>query len=161
MDFVENDSEGSDLNSQELQERAVECRPENTRKTTEWAQQTYRRWAERRQNVDHVKVNLLDYGGDLKALDRALFKFYGEVHTLDGAMFTPSSLQVLRAGLQRYLSDNVPDMPVMGTHPEFKRYVPLHQADLTRPPPPLPFWARTAATPAKIYSGSFFNCTFN
>ena len=75
--------------------------------------------------MDYVKVNLLDYGGDLKALGRALFKFYGEVHTLDGAMFTPSSVQVLRAGLQPYASDKVPDMPVMGTHPEFKQSIQL------------------------------------
>ena len=43
--------------------------------------------------MDYVKVNLLDYGGDLKALGRAPFKFYGEVHILDGVIFTPSSVQ--------------------------------------------------------------------
>ena len=50
-----------------------------------------------------------------------LFKFYGEIHTLDGPGFTPSSLQILRAGLQRYLSEHRAEMPVMATHSAFRR----------------------------------------
>ena len=35
--------------------------------------------------------------------------------------FTPSSLQVLRAGLQRHLSESVDDMPIMAQHPAFHK----------------------------------------
>ena len=117
------DGEGSsNLDSQELHDRARDAIPSNTRRTTDWAIQTYRRWAERRQNVPYVKLDLLGYTAEeLPSLDKALFKFYGEAHTVDGPKFTPSSLQVLRAGLQRYLSEHMPDMPVMATHPAFRR----------------------------------------
>ena len=41
-------------------------------------------------------------------------------------------------------------------------FAPFHDADMTRPPPPLPAWVRLgAAHPPKIYSGVFHNCTFN
>ena len=76
--------------------------------------------AERRQ-VKYVKDDISAYGQDLVALDRTLYKFYGEVHTVEGLQFTPSSLQVLRAGLQRHLSDVHEGMPNMATHPAFRR----------------------------------------
>ena len=72
MEDVVGSETNSDLNSQELFERAREAISENTRKTTEWAVHTYRRWAERRQNIQYVRVNVLDYGDDLVSLDRAL-----------------------------------------------------------------------------------------
>ena len=102
----------SNLNSQELLDVAREAMPENTIKTMGRAVYTYRRWAERRQNTKYVKINLLDCGDDLVSLDRTLFKFYGEVHIAEGPKLTPSSLQVLRAGPQRfeYLLWHVPQL---------------------------------------------------
>ena len=113
--------EGSNLDSQELRERATESVPRNTRKTTRWALETYKKWANRRRNVEHVRPDISSYGQDFAVLDKVLFKFYGEVHTEEGSQFTPSSLQVLRAGLQRHLSDIIEDMPIMATHPAFRK----------------------------------------
>ena len=56
----------------------------------------------------------------------------------------------------------------VGFHPPFAPWtlwpppyvVPLHMADVRRPPPPL--WLGCSGVPApKIYSGVFSNCTFN
>ena len=118
---VTDSDENSDLPSQELADRVAECVPANTRKTTEWAVATYKRWAQRRSNVRYVKEDLLAYRDDLQALDQSLYKFFSEVHTTGGPGFTPSSLQVLRAGLQRYMTEHDPDMPLMSTDPTFRR----------------------------------------
>ena len=115
------DSRGSNLDSQELRERAIESIPKNTRKSTQWAIETYKKWAQRRRQVKYVKQDITRYGQDFAALDKALYKFYGEVHTEEGMQFTPSSLQVLRAGLQRHLSESVDDMPIMAQHPAFHK----------------------------------------
>ena len=72
--------------------------------------------------MPYVKLDLREYDvEDLVSLDKTLFKFYGEAHTVDGPRFTPSSLQVLRAGLQRYMSEHKPEMPVLASHPAFRR----------------------------------------
>ena len=115
------DSRGSNLDSQELRERAIESIPKNTRKSTQWAIETYKKWAQRRRQVKYVKQDITRYGQDFAALDKTLYKFYGEVHTEEGMQFTPSSLQVLRAGLQRHLSESVDDMPIMAQHPAFHK----------------------------------------
>ena len=39
-----------------------------------------------------------------KRSEQGIEKFYAEVHTLEGPGFTPSSLQCLRAGLQRHMT---------------------------------------------------------
>ena len=96
----------TDCDSQELEERAIEAQPKNTRKTTSWAVAVYRRWAARRSRHHYIKADILDYGTDASALNKTLHKFYGEVHTVEGRSLTPSSLQVLRAGLQRHLADH-------------------------------------------------------
>ena len=84
----------SDLNSQELDSRTTEAQPQNTRKSTSWAVSVYRRWAARRQQHIFIKPDLLDYNNDTESLNKALFKFYNEAHTIDKEAFTPSSLQV-------------------------------------------------------------------
>ena len=117
----EEDSQESNLSSQELRERANESVPRNTRKAVQWAVETYRKWARRRHLVKFIKPDITDYGQDLVALDKALNKFYGEVHSEEGMQYTPSSLQVLRAGLQRHLSDAIDGMPVMAQHPAFRK----------------------------------------
>ena len=90
----DSDSEfDSDLNSQELDSRATEAQPLNTRKSTIWAVNVYKRWAARRHNYEFIKGDLLDYHGDLEALNKTLFKFYSEAHTTEKEAFTPSSLQ--------------------------------------------------------------------
>ena len=96
----------TDYDSQELAERTKQAQPTNTRRTTSWAISVYRRWAARRNRHSFVKPDLLDYGTDAAEMNRALYKFYNEVHTIERQSFTPSSLHVLRAGLQRYLSDH-------------------------------------------------------
>ena len=126
VDSVDSDdgenSQDSNLNSQELQKRASESvPPRNTRKSMQWALDTYRKWAGRRREVNYIRQDIASYAHDFEALDKTLFKFYGEVHADDGSPFTPSSLQVLRAGLQRHLSEFVEDMPTMAQHPAFRK----------------------------------------
>ena len=79
---VTDSEENSDLPSQELADRVAECVPANTRKTTEWAVTTYRRWAQRRPNVRYVKEDLLAYRNDLQALDRVSSLRLVTAHTL-------------------------------------------------------------------------------
>ena len=60
------------------------------------------------------------------------------------------------SALNRSASNAVPESPARFS------VVPLEEADLTRPPPPLPAWARPGMVPApKIYSGVFHSCTLN
>ena len=96
----------TDCDSQELAEKLKDAQPTNTRKTTSWAVSVFRRWAARRSHHAFVKPDLLDYGADVASMSRALFKFFSEVHTVEGKALTPSSLQVLRVGLQRHLTDH-------------------------------------------------------
>ena len=84
----------SDLNSQELDNRATEAQPHNTRKSTTWAVGVYRRWAARRQQYSFIKSDLVDYGDDIEGLNKSLYKFFSETHTIENEAFTPSSLQV-------------------------------------------------------------------
>ena len=58
----------SDLNSQELDSRATEAQPINTRKSTTWAvnHNVYKRWAARRHNYELIKGDLLEYREDLE-----------------------------------------------------------------------------------------------
>ena len=103
----ETDEDSSNLRSQELEERARECRAVNTRKTTKWAVGIFEKWARRRAGTrEYIMDNILEYQNP-EDLNRTLFKFYAEVHTLDGHQFSPSSLQVLRAGLQRHLDEHL------------------------------------------------------
>ena len=56
------DDDGSNLASQELQERARECRAQNTRKTTKWAVGIFEKWARRRAGFrPYIKENILHY----------------------------------------------------------------------------------------------------
>ncbi|KAF0304375.1 hypothetical protein FJT64_023799 [Amphibalanus amphitrite] len=111
----------TDYDSQELLERNKDAQPKNTRKTTSWAVSVFRRWAARRSRHDYVKPDLLDYGTDASALNRTLFKFYSEVHTVEGHSLTPSSFHVLRAGLQRYLTDHHSECPLNISDDSFKK----------------------------------------
>ena len=102
----------SDLNSQELDNRAKEAQPQNTRKSTAWAVSVYKRWAARRQQHDFIKADLMEYGDDLESLNKALFKFYNEAHTIEKEAFTPSSLQVCILGYKmKFPSPGVPGYP--------------------------------------------------
>ena len=68
-----------------------------------------------------MRDKITDYGtNDKEDLSRALKKFYAEVHTLEGPGFTPSSMQCLRAGLQRCLTMSGIDIDI-GTGPAFKQ----------------------------------------
>ena len=58
------DSQCSNLTSQELQNRAVESIPKNTRKSTQWALETYKKWAHRRRQVKSTKQDITAYGQD-------------------------------------------------------------------------------------------------
>ena len=84
----------SDLNSQDLEDRAREAQPKNTRRSTAWAISVYKRWAARRQQYTFVKADLLEYRENVEELNKTLFKFYNEAHTVENEAFTPSSLQV-------------------------------------------------------------------
>ena len=111
----------SDLNSQEIADRAKDAIPGNTERNTKWAEAVYTRWARRRASCDFVRAHITDYSaGDEKDLSSALKKFYAEVHTQEGPGFTPSSMQCLRAGLQRRLAMSGIEIDI-ATGPAFKQ----------------------------------------
>lgn len=69
------DESDSDLNSQEIADRAKDAMPINTEKNTRWAEGVYSRWAQRRTNSEFVRPKITDYGAeDEKDLNKALKK---------------------------------------------------------------------------------------
>ena len=69
------DESDSDLNSQEIADRAKDAMPINTEKNTRWAEGVYSRWAQRRRNSEFVRPKITDYGAeDEKDLNKTLKK---------------------------------------------------------------------------------------
>ena len=100
---MDDDESSSDITSQELFEWAREHRPINTNKSTTYALNVWKKWAEKRKGTSYVCADILTYQDDTE-LSRAMFKFFGELRSDEGREYTPSSLLVIRSGLQRYLT---------------------------------------------------------
>ena len=74
---------------------------ENTRKSTEYWKNVFKKWA----NERTFQANLEDYESD--ALDQTLSQFYAELRKENGDEYEPDCLKVMQASLERYLKSKV------------------------------------------------------
>ena len=70
---------------------------ENTRKSTEYWKNVFKKWA----NERNFQANLEDYESDV--LDQTLSQFYAELRKENGDDYEPDCLKVMQASLERYL----------------------------------------------------------
>ena len=70
---------------------------ENTKKSTEYWKNVFKKWATER----NVKANLEEYECD--ALDQTLSQFYAELRKENGDDYEPDSLKVMQAAMERCL----------------------------------------------------------
>ena len=70
---------------------------ENTKKSTEYWKNVFKKWATER----NVNANLEEYECD--ALDQTLSQFYAELRKENGEDYEPDSLKVMQAAMERYL----------------------------------------------------------
>ena len=70
---------------------------ENTKKSTEYWKNVFKKWATER----NVNANLEEYECD--ALDQTLSQFYAELRKENGDDYEPDSLKVMQAAMERYL----------------------------------------------------------
>ena len=70
---------------------------ENTKKSTEYWKNVFKKWATER----NVNANLEEYECD--ALDQTLSQFYAELRKENGDDCEPDSLKVMQAAMERYL----------------------------------------------------------
>lgn len=93
------ESQTSEITEEDLMKMEEQCRPDNTKKSTEYGIKRFKDWLNKR-NIDcnfHV-ITADDLNGILR-------QFYGEFKTKrSGYLASPSTLTCVRAAIQRYLN---------------------------------------------------------
>ena len=80
-----------------IEERKEMCENENTKKSTEYWKNVFKKWEAER----NVNVNLEE--DECEALDQMLLQFYAELRKENGDDYKPDSLKVMQAAWERYL----------------------------------------------------------
>lgn len=86
-----------EVDEQFIEELKEMSENENTKKSTEYWKNVFKKWANERKQ----KTNLEEY--EYEALDKTLSQFYAEVRRDNGDDYEPDSLKVMQAALERYL----------------------------------------------------------
>ncbi|PFX20808.1 hypothetical protein AWC38_SpisGene14732 [Stylophora pistillata] len=83
---------------------------ENTRKSTEYWKNLFKKWA----NERNFQANLEEYESDV--FDRTLEQFYAELRKENGDEYQPDFLKVMQASLERYLKSKALYFHVIGSY---------------------------------------------
>ena len=98
--------------------------PKNTAKSTKWAQKNFLAWLKARKEPDTPSSDILETCDDPNALSECLCKFILETRTAKGDHYAPRTLNMILAGLHRYVQDKNPNKAQMNfmqkDNPAFK-----------------------------------------
>ena len=93
------------VDQQYIQELKEKTENENTKKSTEYWKNVFKKWA----NERNLQPNLEDYQSDV--LNRTLSQFYAKLRKENGDDYEPDCLKVMQASLERYLKSKAHPSP--------------------------------------------------